>query len=980
MNGLRNLKRTAALILALIMLATAFPLIFARAEQAHTFVIGANEKFGITETNSGISGLAYDYLEHISKFTSDRFTYKKGSPEELFDMLRNGSIDAIPCVTEKELELYGGGELKTAGFSMITKFNAIYVYNLGKNKDVNFKDVDAIKRMKIGYLPEDEATFFENGRFVRSELENAEFVKYSTETTMRDDFVSGKLDAVAKNCFHPWDNETIVYQFGTDSCYFAVRNTDTEFPAQIADGMSKLFISYPSFPGDTYQKNIACYGSQRYAYSVSERNYLATHQEIKMGFNIANDTMQSFDPSKKELGGIIGSIIDRISVSSGLDFKIIPYNSLAECMDALASEQVDVIYGGIPEGGVSGYSGYYVSAPVMRSPIAIVGRNDSELSETTGIAVAAGHSDTIKYLERFRPKAVVSRYSTDVIAGEMVMSGKEGAACMDCHDAYYLKSTLYADLRILDVLPIYRAECFAVTRRSADLKSILGKAIAQINGNESIADIYNIINSQEIAAENDDRHIWLIIGGFVILAAALTIFIVLNNIKTRRLAEIDALTGGRTKHRFFSDSEKIVRKSNPESWAVVVFDIDKFKFINDRLGYEEGNRMLERLYKTIGDHLEPYEIYARISNDNFACTVKNASDNELENRINNVFAEFERRNSLFVSYPVLFSAGVCRLGQCVDRYGAVDFNVAIDRCNIAKKTIKGRHSNAIAFYDGKIRENALREKDFENIMPAALKEHEFMCYIQPKYGTKSRHIEGAEALIRWDSKDFGFVFPDQFIPISEKNGFVVELDFFILEEVCKAMRRWLNKGLTPVVISVNQSRLHLNNDDYIWRLREIVDKYEIPYEYIELELTESVFTENADLMLKVMQKLHEIGFKLSIDDFGSGYSSLNMLKDIPADVVKIDREFFNGTVNSQKGRAVISTVVDLAKNLDMQVISEGVETVEQVDFLQDIDCHMVQGYYFAKPMPMKDFEELWAKDLAAAETERTQSDVTDQLQ
>ena len=133
-------------------------------------------------------------------------------------------------------------------------------------------------------------------------------------------------------------------------------------------------------------------------------------------------------------------------------------------------------------------------------------------------------------------------------------------------------------------------------------------------------------------------------------------------------------------------------------------------------------------------------------------------------------------------------------------------------------------------------------------------------------------------------------------------------------------------------------------------------------------------------MLKVMQKLHEIGFKLSIDDFGSGYSSLNMLKDIPADVVKIDREFFNGTVNSQKGRAVISTVVDLAKNLDMQVISEGVETVEQVDFLQDIDCHMVQGYYFAKPMPMKDFEELWAKDLAAAETERTQSDVTDQLQ
>ena len=177
------------------------------------------------------------------------------------------------------------------------------------------------------------------------------------------------------------------------------------------------------------------------------------------------------------------------------------------------------------------------------------------------------------------------------------------------------------------------------------------------------------------------------------------------------------------------------------------------------------------------------------------------------------------------------------------------------------------------------------------------------------------------------------------------------------------MRRWIDDGKKPVVISVNQSRLHLNYDDYIWRLREIVDKYDIPYEYIELELTESVFTENAEKLLKIMHKLHEIGFKLSLDDFGSGYSSLNMLKDMPVDVVKIDKEFFSDTMNTQKGRAVISTVVDLANNLDMDVISEGVETREQVEFLTEIHCAMVQGYYFAKPMPIADFEKLWYSDL-----------------
>lgn len=972
MTGLRTFRRTAALIMALFVLLTAFsPSITASAysRATKTYVVGANAKFGVTKTNSGTSGLACDYLDQISKYTLNRFTYKDGSPEELFAMLRDGTIDVIPCVNEEELGLYGDDTLAVAGFSMITKFNAVYVYNNGAKKDVNFGDASEISHMKIGYLFEDEGDFFRDEKFVCSDLEDAEFIKYNTENMMKADLISGKLDAVAKNCFRPWENETIVYQFGTSACYFVIRAEDTELSSNITDGMSELFLSYPSFPGDTYQKNISNYSSQRYAYSAAERIYLASHSEIVMGYNLNADIAETYDYSTERLTGVVGSIMDQISSNTGLKIKIIPYNSLSECMNAMASEEIDVIYGGIPTTGVNGYSGYFVSAPVTRSPIVLAGRADASMSDTAEIATANGDSEIIKYLERFRPQSNVSRYSTSTIACEMVMSGHESFVCMDCRNALYLKSTQHEDLMIHDILPIFHSECFAVSRRSSELRSILEKAIAQINGNESIADIYNIINSQGAVTEVHDPYVWIILAGFAVLGGLLALFVVLTTIKSRRLAEIDTLTGGRTKRRYFIDSEKVVRKSNPDNWAVIVFDIDKFKFINDRLGYEEGNRMLERLYKTISDHLEPYEIYARISDDNFACTVKNGSDSDLENRLNNIFAEFDRRNSLFVSYPVLFSAGVCRLGQCVDRYDMVDFNVAIDRCNIAKKTIKGRHSNAIAFYDGKMHDNALREKDFENVMPTALKEHEFMCYIQPKYGTNSRHIEGGEALIRWNSKEFGFVFPDQFIPISEKNGFVVELDFFILEEVCKAMRRWIDKGITPVVISVNQSRMHLNNDDYIWRLREIVDKYGIPYEYIELELTESVFTENADLMLKIMQKLHDIGFKLSIDDFGSGYSSLNMLKDIPADVVKIDREFFNGTVNSQKGRAVISTVVDLAKNLDMQVISEGVETVEQVDFLQDIECHMVQGYFFAKPMPIKEFEELWTKDLASAADE-----------
>ena len=448
----------------------------------------------------------------------------------------------------------------------------------------------------------------------------------------------------------------------------------------------------------------------------------------------------------------------------------------------------------------------------------------------------------------------------------------------------------------------------------------------------------------------------------IVLAVSFIILFTYYRHARRRDSEVDNLTGGRTKYRFFADSGRVIKKIPAEKFAVVVVDIDKFKFVNDRLGYDEGDRILKRLHSTIGDSLEKNEVFARISDDNFAILMKNAQNNEIENRLNGIFTEFERRNSLFIKYPLTFSAGVCRLGQCTGKNGAIDFTVAIDRCKLAKKSVKNYHSSEIAFYDGKIRDISMREKDIENAMPQALARGEFMCYLQPKYGTESRHVVGAEALIRWESKEFGFMSPGEFIPIAEKNGYVVELDFFILEEVCKLMRRWLDKGITPIVISVNQSRLHINDEDYIWRLREIVDKYEIPYEYIELEVTESVFTENTELMLMILHKLHEIGFKLSIDDFGSGYSSLNILKDIPADVLKIDREFFNGTVNSARGRAVITSVVDLAKNLDMNVISEGIESGDQIEFLKEIRCGMVQGYYFAKPMPIKDFEDHWEND------------------
>ncbi len=976
----RLFSRLFSLAAAFFVFATFFSSGAFAADRGETVLVGAAPNFGIYKIGSDYNGVGYDFLSAISRFTGHKYSFVEGTEEELVQMLLDKKIDIIPCVSESEWEIYRNisDEADNSGasltdFSMLAKFSAVYTYDFSRKNEICYDDIESLNKARIGYLAEDESKFFKDGKFVCGEISGAEFILYNTEDQLRSDLRAGRIDAVVKESLRVWDNEKIVYRFGMEESYFLVSSGDKELAAQINDAMYNIYTLDPQYPAAVYDRNLAMYGAQKYAFSKEELAYIEAHPEITVAYNENADLIEFYDTGYDMISGLTGSVIEMVEDYSGLKLNVVTCETLADCVKMLESGEADVICGNANAASMANFGNYYTTLPYNRSPIVTAGHSDTVLGDRMKLAVPENSADIVKYMKKLYPAASFLPYDNVELCMEAVRRGEADAVCAGAHEIIYLKNGGYDDMDILNVCAGFHTDSM-VTHHNTPLCAILEKSLLQISYNSATVTAYNNMTAMgyESMSLNRfvDKYSWLILSIFIIVLLCIILLILLAVVRNNRAAETDPLTGGRSKGKYIDDTRKMLKKSIPEKWAVVLFDIDKFKYVNDSLGYQEGNRMLERLYKTLGDHLDDDEIFARISDDNFACTVHNATDNELITKIHRVFNEFERRNALFVKYPVLFSAGVCRFEECIDKNGGIDINAALDRCTIAKKTLKGLHESSIAFYDGKIRDRALREKDYESVMPAALKNHEFQCYLQPKYGTKSKHIEGAEALIRWNSSEYGFIYPDSFIPLSEKNGFVVELDFFILEEVCKAMKRWISQGRTPVVVSVNQSRLHINYDDYIWRLREIVDKYEIPYEYIELELTESVFSDNTELMLKIMNKLHEIGFKLSIDDFGSGYSSLNILKDIPADVVKIDREFFNGTVNSAKGRAVISTVVDLAKNLNMEVISEGVETGEQVEFLKQIDCAMVQGYYFAKPMPMNAFEELWVNDLALKDIEQ----------
>jgi EAL domain-containing protein (putative c-di-GMP-specific phosphodiesterase class I) len=279
-----------------------------------------------------------------------------------------------------------------------------------------------------------------------------------------------------------------------------------------------------------------------------------------------------------------------------------------------------------------------------------------------------------------------------------------------------------------------------------------------------------------------------------------------------------------------------------------------------------------------------------------------------------------------------------------------------DRAVMAANSIKGNYDVDIAYYDDSFREKMLYEQQITNYMEEALKTKQFQVYFQPKYQLESEKMAGAEALVRWIHPEEGFMSRGEFIPLFEKNGFITELDTFVWEETCRKIALWIETYGKYVPVSVNVSRKDIYKQDLPILLLNIVHKYGLEPKHLHLEITESAYTENPEQLISVVGKLKEEGFVIEMDDFGSGYSSLNMLAELPIDILKLDMKFVQNKGPHSKNESIMSCMIELAKKIDLIVVAEGVEEQKQIDMLREMKCDIVQGYYFSKPLPADDFE------------------------
>ena len=462
-----------------------------------------------------------------------------------------------------------------------------------------------------------------------------------------------------------------------------------------------------------------------------------------------------------------------------------------------------------------------------------------------------------------------------------------------------------------------------------------------------------IITKGSAIAEEYNKSLKITFGVAIIinlLAILIAIYIIISNKKKRRqlyqLAYVDSITGVGNKNYFIEKGMGILKKEN-KPYYLMIIDIDKFKTFNKKYGREKGDKVLKAIAIKLKEIIGENEIITRLANDIFGVIFLNQKNiDDIVGKINDEISNIKVDEN---EYKMLLSIGIYKIKDEDN-----DIFEILDKALIAHNMSKGNYNKRYFVYDDKMEEKIIKEHDIEMIMEEGIEKQEFKVFYQPKINNKTKKVDGAEALVRWQRED-RLIPPNEFIPIFEKNKFIIKLDKYIFEKVCEDIKDWkdwkdrINK---KIKVSVNISKEHLLQEEFIEEYLKIASKKNIKPEEIELEITESAMVDEDFDMFNIFQKIKETGFKISIDDFGTGYSSLSMLQNMPIDVIKIDKSFINQP-------QILEVIMKLAKNMDLKTVAEGVETSEQVERLKELEVDLLQGYFYSRPLEKSEFEKYW---------------------
>lgn len=720
-------------------------------------------------------------------------------------------------------------------------------------------------------------------------------------------------------------------------------------------------------------------------FTKEEQEYIDSSEKIRVALYGDRNILSSYDEKNNSFSGITYEIMKLLEKKSGLKFE---YSIMPDGMrgvDFFSQDKGDIIaplllnkYTKLSEKVETIQLGY-ASSKVM------IGRKDFKLNanDSFDIVLSVNFIDYDTTLKSIFPNAKVKYLDTQDECMQYVLSGEADVTLDNRLSALYkLRSPYYTDeLMIYDSWSETEELSILISKdMNPELKSILQKTAAAVKY-EEITDIV-VDNTSSVAYSYSFQELlyrfrYYIIAGIAVLGlfVYLIVFILILVRKDRkhkreekyneqmraadekykkqlyRQANYDSMTGLLNRNGFYEKTRKLLDENKNIKFIILRGDIDQFKIFNDIMGV----RMGDELIRYVADKWRTYfdkqlGTYGYLGGDDYICCYpyENFDKNGVMRVVEKWFEKFKS------SYTFSVSIG----GYIVDDTG-IDVNIMCDRAELALSKAKQSKDTHFCIYENYMREQLIKEKEIISYIPTAFEQEQFEIYLQPQYNSETGKIIGAEALTRWNHPEHGLVSPGVFIPIMEENGLITAMDKYVVEHVCDIINKLTDAMIIDdeFSIAVNLSRIDTFNNKIIDWIIDTLNNKKVPMNRVRLEITESAYVEQQAQVSDFVRELKGRGFIIEMDDFGSGYSSLNTLKDVPVDTLKLDLKFLAGD-NTGKGGIIINSVIRMARWMDIPVIAEGVETVSQAEYLKSIGCHYMQGYYFSKPIRVSDFIEL----------------------
>lgn len=915
--------------------------------------VGYYEYAGFQELDSHGNqlGYAYDYLRDIAGHTGWQYEYVYADYATCAAMLEKGDIDLMCGVqkTDGKNYLYSQSPCGRGYVSLV----------VSNDSDVPYNDFKRFDGMTVGEIEGMDV----NGLFDKYCRENGFSVTkktYPSRDTAIKAAVSGQIDAALITNLVQGGSVRSVSNLSPFDYYFAINKSKDWIKGGIDSAVNAIKDKDPYYIEGLYRKHFSRI-NREIMLTDNEKQTVEKTGALKVVYSKSWSPLEASD-SSGQFTGIVRDVFDVIAKNTGLEFEYIQVEDSESAVKAVQEGRGDIVASYNNDYAVASGDGLSLTNSYLSMPVVVVSKYNYTPKENARVAMVGSLVSQANLKSGETPVPC----STEQECIEMVKQGYADKAYVNTYSASnLLQLAKYRNLeKTVLSSGVFTISAAVSSRVDPKIVTILDKGINKISRNHiNEIIISKTINESELNIKTlisrMPADILLVIA--VLLAAVLLVALLslrnrnkyINNIE--RLMFEDNLTRKDNYKKFKLKAPAMMHSNSDYKYAILYLDIEHFKFINDKFGYEEGDKVLMAVSDFLNGVISEREMFSRIYADKFVVLLSYKDKKELDERVNKIISDAKiiTENEI-KKYRYKLRGGVYLIKDYDE-----NIDVAIDRANYAKASNSNYHENSFEYYSEKATTELEREKDIERTMHAALEEKQFVAYYQGKVNSKTKKIVGAEALVRWINPQRGVVSPGEFLPIFEKNGFIVKIDFYIFEQVCKNLRSWMDQGIDVVPISSNFSRLHILNPYFPDQLCAIADKYRIPRGLLEIELTETVAMENLDLMARCSKRLRSLGFKVDIDDFGSGYSSLGVIQAVAIDVLKLDKDLIQKSMQSELEKDVVSSIVGVAQRHNIEIVCEGVETHEQNAFLQSIDCYIVQGYLYEIPIP----EEVFLKKL-----------------